>query len=42
MRRRLAVVVRETERLLEEACELVEREESQDCPALTSALRGNI
>ena len=40
-RRRLAVVVRETERLLEEACELAGREESRDCPARTSALRGN-
>ena len=40
-RRRLAVVVRETERLPEEACELAGREESPDCPARTSALRGN-
>ena len=37
----VAVVVRETERLLEEACELAGREESPDCPGRTSAWRGS-
>ena len=35
------VVVRETGRLQEEACELAGRVESQDCPVRTSAWRGN-